>query len=212
MTRVAIIGTGDHAYGLAHLFKNNNCFSSGNQLEVTKPSLVKTGSFFHDTGVALSSFEDALLSADVIILAIPAEAIKSIVTQYIDKLRDKILVDATNSSMRGEDLHSLLAVTDVRCVKAFNDIGAVEVLLDKPFGKTKLPVKMCSRCPDALQVVKRFAETSLGMDVKIVPYARYCDIAEHQESLGEEWMSATKLMLFLFIFTEFYAVMRYVVL
>jgi hypothetical protein len=50
MTRVAIIGTGDLAYGLAHLYSINKTTSSANVLEVTKPNLGSEGTF-HDTGV-----------------------------------------------------------------------------------------------------------------------------------------------------------------
>ena len=32
----------------------------------------------------------------------------------------------------GEDLHSILAMTNLKWVKAFNDIGAADVLLKKP--------------------------------------------------------------------------------
>ena len=207
MVETVIIGTGDHAYGLSHLFKNNNCGTSGNYLRVTKPGLRKGGSF-HETGVPLAPFEDALSNADIVIFAIPAVALKTLVAENIHLLKRKVLVDATNSSVRGEDLHSILAVTDVRWVKAFNDIGAVETLLNKPFGKLKIPATICSRYPEAAKAVKEFSETSLGMDIKVVPYERYSDIALHQDSVGEDWVKSAWLMLLLFCFTEFYAVLR----
>jgi len=207
MVRVAIIGTGDQAYALCHLFKNNNSESSGNFLEVTKPGLEKCG-VFHDTGIPLVTLEDAVARADIVILAIPSFALKSLVSKHITLLKDKILVDPTNSSVRGEDLHSILTVTNVRWVKAFNDIGAVDVLLNKPFSKTKTPSKMCSRYPEAVEAVKNLSESSLALDVKLVPYERYLQIAQHQESLGEDWMKATWVILVVFVLTELYAVLR----
>jgi predicted dinucleotide-binding enzyme len=207
MVRVAIIGTSDQAYGLSLLFKNNNSESSGNYLEVTKPNL-KKGGVLHDTGVPLANFDEALSCADIVVLAIPACALKTFVSDHIFRLKDKIIVDATNSSTRGEDLHSILATTNVCWVKAFNDIEVVDMLSNKPFFKTKIPSKMCSRYPEAAATVKAFAETSLGLDVKVVPFKRYFQIAQHQDSLGEEWLQAAWIMAILFIVTEVYVVMR----
>lgn len=205
--RVCIIGTGDHAYGLCHLFKVNNSESSNNFLEVTKPGLEK-GGFFHDTGVPLVAMEDGIFRADVVVLSIPAKSLKSFVADHIRVLKDKIIVDPTNSSVAGEDLHSLFSVTNVRWVKAFNDIGAVDVLLNKPYSKNKVPAKMCSRYPEVVDIVKAFGEESLGMDVKVVPYERFLDIAQHQNTLGTEWMQSTYILLVVFALSEFYALLR----
>ena len=56
-----IIGTGDHAHGLAHLFSINNwTSSSGNFLEVTKKNGPgKGGDYLHDTDVVIADFDDA---------------------------------------------------------------------------------------------------------------------------------------------------------
>ena len=78
-------------------------------------------------------------------------------------------------------------MTNIRWVKAFNDIGAVDVLLNKPHSKSKIASKMWSRYVKALAAVKKeFGETSLGLDVKVVPYERYADIVMHQNSIIEE--------------------------
>jgi predicted dinucleotide-binding enzyme len=208
MVYVAIIGTGDFAHGIAHLFMNYNSESSGNVLAVTKPGMEKGSGSFHKTGVPLVNFEEALWRADAIILAIPATALKNFVTDHIQHLKEKVLVDATNSTVRGEDLDAMLCMTNIRWVKAFNDIGAVDVLLNKPHGKNKIASKMCSSHVKALALVKKFGETSLGLDVKVVPYERYADIVMHQNSLGEEWMKATLVMVTILVLTEIYAVVR----
>ena len=207
MVRVSIIGTGDHAYGLAHLFKNNNPMWSGNYLEVAKPNYDK-GGYFHDTKIPISDFQDVLKHSDVIILCLPSSAIKTFVFTYFADLKDKILVDPTNSSIPGEDLESILACSNVRWVKAFNDIGAADILLNQPYFKRKILTKMCSRYADALFVVQEFAQVSLGMDVKTVPYENYHEIAAHQNSLGNEWMVSTFILMVLFVLTEIYAVLR----
>jgi predicted dinucleotide-binding enzyme len=207
MVYVAIIGTGDFSHGIAHLFMNYNSESSGNVLAVTKPGMEKGGGF-HKTGVPLVNFEEALWRADAIILAIPAAALKAFVTDHIQLLKDKVLIDVTNSTVRGEDLDAMLCMTNIRWVKAFNDIGAVDVLLNKPHGKNKIASKMCSSHLNSLEVVKKFGEASLGLDVKVVPYERYPDIVMHQNSLGEEWMKATLVMVIILVLTEIYAIMR----
>lgn len=102
MVRMLIVGTGDHANGLAHLFAISNCRASGNFLEVTKPSITKKGGVFHDTGVPLVPFNHGLCNADVVVLAIPAAAIKKFMTSYASFLKGKIIVDATNSSIPGK--------------------------------------------------------------------------------------------------------------
>lgn len=208
MVRVTIIGTGDEAHALAHSFQINNCQWSGNTLEVTKPEIERKGGIFHSTGVPIGSFEDSVRNADVIILAIPARILKSFVSEHFSALKDKIVVDTTKSSNRGEDLDTLLAVTNVRYVKAFHDINAVDLLLSHPFDKTKVVSTMCSRYPDALAVVKSFAENSLGFDIKSIPYEAYSQITLRQESFGEEWLKALRVMSVVFILAEVYAVVR----
>lgn len=211
MTRVVIIGTGDQALSLCSFFQSNNGGASGNSLLVTKKNLDKVaeGSFFHDTGIKLANFTEAVTQADVVIFAIPARALRVFVPENYSILKDKILVDATNSSVRGEDLHELVNVTDVRWVKAFFDIGAIDGMLSKPYSKFKTASKMCSAYSDSLKVVKEFAEESLGFDVKVVPYERYQDIAMHQNSLGNEWLIAGVYMFFWFCVFQFYNIMRH---
>jgi predicted dinucleotide-binding enzyme len=205
---VAIIGTGDFAHGIAHLFMNYNSESSGNVLVVTKPGMEKGSGSFHKTGIPLVKFEEAMWRADAVILAIPAAALKAFVTDNIQHLKDKVLIDATNSTVRGEDLDAMLCMTNIRWVKAFNDIGAVYVLLNKPHAKNKIASNMCSSHVKSLAVVKKFCETSLGLDVKVVPYERYTDIVMHQNSLGEEWMKAALVMVIILVLTEIYAIVR----
>jgi len=198
MVQTIIVGTGDMAYGLAHLFSNNNSSFTQNDLAVTKPGLTGNGALFHDTGVPLVDFDKALFSADIVILAIPAKGLKQFVTNHFQSLRNKILVDVTNSSLPGEDLSNFLSLTDVSWVKAFNDIGAVDILLDKPHYKNKIVSKMCSDNRTALDIVKTFAEESFGLAIKVVPYEHYDKIAMSQDSYGEEWIqSAYLLMLYL---------------
>ena len=126
MVHAAIIGTGDLAYGLSHLFSINNSGTSGNALEVSKPNLKKEGAF-HDTKVPLTDFDDALLRADVLILAIPGYAMADFVSKNLKKLSGKILVDVSNGGEKKFELGD----SSIELVKGFNDVGAVDILLKK---------------------------------------------------------------------------------
>jgi len=215
MLHCTIVGTGDMSHGLAHLYSNNNNKFALNTLEVTKPGITTTPTgknqtaMFHNTGVPLVRFKESITRADIVILAIPAVALKSFVSEHFELLRDKILVDVTNSAVRGEDLSSLCRLTDVEWVKAFNDIGAVDLLLHKPYSKSRVATTMCSPNKKALGLVQHFAEESFGMIVKNVPPSRYYDVAMHQNSFGEQWVHAMWTMLVIFACTELYAILRY---
>jgi predicted dinucleotide-binding enzyme len=209
MVRVAIVGTGDQAHGIARIFSISNTESSGNFLEVTKPNLTRFGTF-HDTDVPLTDFDDALERADIVILAIPSDVLQDFVAQHSAKLHDKILVDPTNG-LPGDDLNSICSNrANVRWVKAFNDVGAVGLLLRKPESKTKIASMMCSPFQESLESVKAFAEQSLGFDVKILPYEKFSSIAQHQNGLGKEWMRGTFIMVVLFCVCHIYNIVRYV--
>ena len=93
---------------LGRLFMNYNSESSGNVLAVTKPGMEKGSGTFHKTGVPLVKFEEALWKTDAVILAIPAATLKAFVTDNIQHLKDKVLVDATNST-------GFVARTSMRC-------------------------------------------------------------------------------------------------
>jgi predicted dinucleotide-binding enzyme len=213
MTRTLIIGTGDMAYALCHLFKNHNYKPSEHCLAVSKPGLnhqfLKSVPGFHGTTVPLVELEDAMAMSDIIILAVPASALKGLLGKHFSSMKNKILVDVTNSSVRGEDLHGMLGLTGARWIKAFNDNGAVDILLDKPFSKKSMVTTICGRNLDAVDKVKIFAEEALGFSVKIVPIHQYQEIAMHQDSFGDDWIYATYTILVLFFLAELYAILRY---
>jgi predicted dinucleotide-binding enzyme len=194
MTRTLIIGTGDMAHALCHMFQNHNYKPSEHCLAVSKPGLsrefLKSYLGLHDTGVPLVQLEEAIHISDIIALAIPATALKEFLGKHFDSMRNKILVDVTNSSVRGEDLQAMLGLTDTAWVKAFNDDGAIDLLLDKPHSKKKVVTTVCGSNLEAVQDVKRFAEEAMGFAVKIVPCELYQKIAMHQNSLGDDWVHA----------------------
>lgn len=99
-------------------------------------------------------------------------------------------------------------MTSLKWVKAFNDIGATDDLLKMPGSKTKLISKICSSHEDAVKLVSVFAETSLGLQMKTVPYDHYHAIATQQNSLGANWIASGSVMFMVFLLCELYAMMR----
>ena len=205
-----IVGTGDLAYALAHLYNIHNSTESGNFLEVTKSTITESGATFHETGVPLVPVDEALENADIVILAIPGGALKSFIPEHIMELKDKVLVDCTNSRRKGEDVDTLLrGTTGIRFVKAFNDLGAADILANKAATKKKPITNMCSPSRGAIDVVRRFAEQSFGVEVQTVPYQYYNKISKAQNSIGSAWSHSIYIMLVTFVLTEFYASWRY---
>jgi len=213
MTETLIIGTGDMAHALCHLFKNRNYKGREHCLTVSKPGLstqfLKSKPTFHDTGVPFADLEDAIEASAIIIFAVPASALRGLLGKYFPLLRTKVLVDITNSNMRGEDLHGMLGLTETQWVKAFNDNGAVDMLLDQPYNKKPMLTTMCGTDLNAVDKIKRFAEEALGFGVRIVPIDQYSKIAMHQNSVGQDWIYSTYIVLVLFVLTETYSVLRY---
>ena len=99
LMKAVIVGTGDMAHGLANMY---HCFGNKEdyQLVVTEPlPNIKHGEFFHDTKVrVVGNLEEAILDADLVVLAIPGQFIKSFVKSHEHLLCDgsKILVDPSN--------------------------------------------------------------------------------------------------------------------
>ena len=164
-------------------------------------------------------------------------ALKDFVIANQGKLNGKVLVNATNSYKPDQDLSTILkgiSSTDTsetssedqgpkiakewawldkklkgfRWVKAFNDVGAIEMLLRKPDVKTKVPSKMCSNSSSALEMFKSFAETSIGFDIKVMPVEKYDVIYNGSDSLGKEWLTAIRTMVGVFLITGLYNMFR----
>jgi predicted dinucleotide-binding enzyme len=184
--------------------------------------------YFHLTGVQVGDFYKTVQQADIVVLGIPGYALPGFVKNYSTLLQGKILVDPTNAwnatcSDRDQDmdLNALLASQGAvastakfqfRWVKAFNDVGAVDLLSRHASMKKPIASKMCSPDDEALEMVKGFAESSLGFCIKKVPFEHYSVISSHQNQVagGNEWLSATWTMVAVFIVTQMYSILRYV--
>lgn len=213
------------AHGLAHMFSCNSSYSSYN-LIVTSPSITETlnGSTFHNTNVTLRSFDESLASADILILAIPGSAMKNFFRDNLEKINgDVVIVDVSNSMGKGENAFDAYthAYMDVKgaedkveknmskhIVKAFYDCGAVYLLAQKSTCKTPVSTNICGTDFESISIVADLAKT-MGFSTRIVPLSSYVKQAEHQNSLGNEWVRATLVMGVIFVLTEIYCIIRY---
>ena len=242
MTNVVIVGMGDMAYGLCRLFQNHNYLHNstegGYKLYVTKPGLaagqqqdedIEIEEYFHDTNVTIvSNIEVALAYATIVILAIPSgQPLRDFMDTYGGTLaanpNDVVLVDVANpDNAHDADLPTILEssivsnpVKGLRYVKAFNDNGAVDLLLhdDESYyatSKKLMVTSMCGKDIAAVRIVEQFAKTSLGFDVvKIVPFNNYKLMSSNQNSLGKDYIHSVYITLLVFAFSEFYAILRY---
>lgn len=212
--KVVIVGTGDLAHGLAQLFKINfkKEIDSYYEIVATEPiENVDTPEFLQDS-VPIIEFEEALTTGDMLLLAIPARALKQFIHDHFEQMKSGvILVDCTNSRVKDEDLVGALVALDIdfpRWVKAFNDIGAVVMLQEKALMKHKLETQICGHDQDALSQVEALAK-EFGLSVKRVPEDQFDSIRGAQDSVGEEWIHAIVVMGVTFIFVLLYEVFQF---
>ena len=242
-TNVVIVGMGDMAYGLCRLYQNHNYVadeSNAYKLYVTKPGLdensdeddIEVEELFHDTNVPiLRNTKLALMNATIVILAIPAgKPLREFMDEYGSNLADDnmnnvVLVDVANpDSIHDADLPTILessivssSVKGLRYVKAFNDNGAVDLLLhDEDYAisssKKLMVTSMCGKDMKSVKVVESFAKQGLGFDIiKIVPYNRktYKSMSANQNAIGKDYLYSIYITLFIFALTWIYAIMRY---
>jgi len=220
MVRALIVGKGDMALGLCRQFGSHNGSlltandeESGVQpkpkhsLYVTSSSVEVAGVSFQDTGVPFVDMAEGLECCDVIILAIPSAAIHSFLSRNIEAIKDKIIVDITNPAKKGENVRSALEDIykchgvgyDVHWVKAFNDVGALDLITRKATSKKALTTTMCGNDAQAVDTVKVFAQQALAFErVTILPQADFAsEMEESQGSIGWEWIHTFWIMLFI---------------
>jgi 8-hydroxy-5-deazaflavin:NADPH oxidoreductase len=127
---VAIVGTGNVGGALARTLS-----SAGHDVIVTSTTSREAEALAKEVGGrSLGSSVDAIRAAGIVILAVPYEAIASIIVEAGGALDEKILVDVTNR-FRGDDTGAVVdgssnaeqvasMAPSARVVKAFNTVLA----------------------------------------------------------------------------------------
>jgi predicted dinucleotide-binding enzyme len=117
---IAIIGTGNVGSALA-----SSLSSTGERVTLAARDERKTADTAARLGLAAATPRDAAAGADLVVLAVPGDALAAVAADLGDEVRGKIVVDVTNqmnpdltAASNAERLQELLP--DAPVVKAFN--------------------------------------------------------------------------------------------
>ena len=201
---VTIVGMGDMALALCHLFQPGKYC-----LRVTKPGVnPEEYPYFYKAQVVVAEIKEALETAEIIVLAIPSTAYPDFVDAYSSHFpKNAVLVDVSNDD---SGCNISTTFSQLNWVKAFYDNGATELLLRKPWSKHPLVTIICGTNELAIDTVRNFAQEGLGFDiVQVLPMHHYSQLSRHQTSLPKEWVDAVFVLAIIFAFTEPYAILRY---
>lgn len=217
--KVTIVGSGDLAKGLGNVFYRHGQPGGDSiwELMATEPipdQGIGPGDFLlDDESIPMIGLEEALAESDMLLLAIPAWALKGFLREHISKIgANAILVDCTNSKKRGEDVAGALKEMELDgvspfWVKAFNDTGAISLLQMKASSKKKFATDVCGSERWAVDAVVKFAEAH-GFTTTVVPLEHFAAIAVHQSSFGPEWVHSGLMLVIIFFLTWIYAICR----
>jgi len=212
--KVTIVGTGDLAKGLGNIF---HAYAPTDdsiwELRATEPVPdYDPGPFLVHGSIPIIDLDVALHTSDVLLLAIPAWALKEFLKEKLASINPAaILVDCTNSNKKGEDVVGALRELDMDSitlwVKGFNDTGAISLLQHKVSSKKKPVTEVCGRDKEAVETVVKFAEAH-GFATTVVQSECYEAIAMHQSEYGKEWVQSGAILFVLFCLTWIYAICR----
>eukprot|EP00970_Alexandrium_tamarense_P004338 scaffold723_cov298-Alexandrium_tamarense.AAC.10 len=207
--KVVVVGSGDKAHGLAHMYECN-AHKESYDLVFTEPLQAKKVAPFN-TFVSIESFPEALNNADICILAIPSYALETFLIQNFSLLKkDCILVDLTNANKDKKDLKSTIASIGIsydRWVKALNDTGAIQELQHHAGGKSRFATNVCGPNEDCVQEVVELSKV-LGYTAKVVPIDQYNHLKITQQTIGWEWTHATAFMVALYALVFTYVIVQ----
>jgi 8-hydroxy-5-deazaflavin:NADPH oxidoreductase len=110
-----------------------------------------------DTDAEVTGVREALEHADVVVLAVPTQAVEAFVEEHAGALAGKLVVDATNniSGQGPANSHDVIAALapDVRYARAFNSLG-FENLRDPRFGDETADMFFSASDADAATVAE----------------------------------------------------------
>lgn len=215
-SKVVVVGTGDKAHGIANMFECNATKNEDYEIVFTEPLRTRsanTAPIFQQASAKIESFPEALEDADIVILAIPSNALQPFLVKNFSIFKDEcVVVDATNAMTHKQDLKWALSTLEIvdfnRWVKAFNDCGAIQELQYIASDKDRLTTNICGPNKNAVNAVVNFAE-AIGFQTKTVPYDQFERIRSSQDTLGWEWIHATMFMVVLFILVAIYVVSNF---
>jgi 8-hydroxy-5-deazaflavin:NADPH oxidoreductase len=201
--KVTIIGSGNMARGIG-----TRVLAGGNELELVARNSDAGGALAEELGGTVG---DAV-SGEVVVLAVPYDAVADVVATHGDALRGKVVVDITNpvdwstfdglvtpsDSSAAEEIAKLLP-EGTPVVKAFNTTFAPTLSAGEVAGQP-LDVLLASDDADAKETVSSFVEAGGLRPLDVGPLKRSRQLEQlgflhitAQEPLGAGFGSAVKL-------------------
>jgi predicted dinucleotide-binding enzyme len=118
--KVAVIGTSNIGGTLGRAFAR-----AGHDVSFGTRRPAEAAQVAGDTGAAVTAVADALASADVVLLAVPAGAVDGFISENGDAIRDKLIIDATNrvGGDGSANAHAALSKVTSHYARAFNTLG-----------------------------------------------------------------------------------------
>jgi predicted dinucleotide-binding enzyme len=175
MTDITIIGNGNMARGIA-----TRAIAAGKKVEILGQDAAKAQALANELGADISFGTTAgAPQGSIVVLAVPFDAAKAVVSAYGDQLAGKTVVDITNpvnfetfdslvvepGSSAAEEI-AALAPAGVNVVKAFNTTFASTLVAGESGGKP-LDVFIAGDNAEATQAVSSFVSAA-GMRPLVV--------------------------------------------
>lgn len=156
--KIAIIGTGNVGGALAASWAR-----AGHQilLGVRDTAQFKGEALLANPNTSVHSIEDAVASAEVILVATPPQIAEELVQQF-GQVAGKVIIDSTNAVRTKPEhyataFHAFEALTQAEVVKCFNTTG-FENMQNPDYGHTKLDLFMAGNSARAKEVAVHLAK------------------------------------------------------
>lgn len=205
---ITIVGAGNMARGIA-----TRALAGGHRVRLVDTTRAKADALAADLGAGAGGADfDALGDADVVVLALPFEAAKSVAREHAQDLAGKVVVDICNPvdfstfdslvTPPGVAAATLIAAEapEARVVKAFNTTFAGPLVEGEADGQP-LDVFIATDDDEARGDVREFVKSCGLNPIDAGPLRRALELEAFQflhmtlqDRLGLNWASAIKLL------------------
>jgi predicted dinucleotide-binding enzyme len=164
--KIGIIGTGRVGSALGRgLSKHNHNLMYG----AREPKSQAVKDLCNVTNVTAGRVSDAVAFADIVIIALPGDVALAVIDS-VDDWQSKVIIDATNPFLSGDDSHRSFSTiiakkTGAPVAKAFNSIGSA-VMENPVFDKDKALHLVCG--DDTAKLAAIELSNQLGFDTRDV--------------------------------------------
>jgi predicted dinucleotide-binding enzyme len=154
MTTIAVLGAGNIGATLAHKWAG-----AGHRVTLASrnPDAPALRDLAAGMGATTATHVDAVSRADVVVVALPGEAVAAVAAALGPTLDGKVVVDASNN-LGASELNSIATIArhapGAMCARAFNSLGW-ENFADPDFDGTQADLLWCGPDGDAGSLVER---------------------------------------------------------